>query len=153
VLYPASIRDFLLSLATEQLYLPKWTELIHDEWTRNLLLNRPELTAGQLQKTRQAMQGAFPAADVTHFESWLAGLSLPDPDAPHVLAAAIQDQASVIVTANLKGFSAAALAPYDLVAQHPDNFIRELLEEFPIRALRAFRTQVSRLKNPPRTEL
>ena len=69
VLYPAPIRDLLLSLAAEQLYLPERTEIIHDKWTRNLLLNRPELTGGQPQKTRQAMQGAFPAVDVNHFAS------------------------------------------------------------------------------------
>lgn len=152
VLYPAPIRDLLLSLAAEELYLPKWTELIHDEWTRNLLLNRPELTASQLQKTREAMQGAFPTADVTHFEPWLEGVVLPDPADCHVLATAIQCQAIVVVTANLKDFPAAALAPYDLVAQHPDEFICELLGEFHTRALQAFRIQVSRLRNPPKTE-
>ena len=52
VLYPAPIRDLLLHLATLGLYTPKWTEIIHDEWTRNLLKNRQDLTAKQLQKTK-----------------------------------------------------------------------------------------------------
>ena len=38
VLYPAPIRDILLSMASEGLLKPKWSKIIQDEWTRNLLL-------------------------------------------------------------------------------------------------------------------
>lgn len=31
VLYSAPIRDYLLSLADEELFMPKWTGQIHDE--------------------------------------------------------------------------------------------------------------------------
>lgn len=55
VLYPAPIRDLLLHMANEGLYRPKWSDQIQDEWVRNLLLNRPDLSAGQLQQTTQAM--------------------------------------------------------------------------------------------------
>ena len=37
VLYPAPLRDLLVQLATTGIFRAKWTELIHDEWTRNLL--------------------------------------------------------------------------------------------------------------------
>lgn len=37
VLYPAPRRDILLSLAAEGLFKPKWTNLIQEEWVRNLL--------------------------------------------------------------------------------------------------------------------
>lgn len=43
VLYPATLRDFLITLATTGLYRAKWTNDIHDEWIRNLLKDRPEL--------------------------------------------------------------------------------------------------------------
>ncbi|RAJ93189.1 hypothetical protein LX87_04701 [Larkinella arboricola] len=59
VLYPAPIRDLLLHLADFELYQPKWTTKIHQEWTRNLLVNRPELTRAQLQRTVKAMEKAF----------------------------------------------------------------------------------------------
>ncbi|GAC1604294.1 MAG: hypothetical protein NVS3B25_33440 [Hymenobacter sp.] len=104
VLYPAPIRDLLLHLATLGLYTPKWTEIIHDEWTRNLLKNRQDLTAEQLQKTKAAMCGAFPDADVLHFEALIEALELPDLDDRHLLAAAIRCQADIIVTSNLKDF-------------------------------------------------
>ncbi len=43
VLYPAPLRDFLLQLASVELYEPKWTEQIQEEWIRNLLLKRKDL--------------------------------------------------------------------------------------------------------------
>lgn len=52
VLYPPSLRDLLLWLARVRVYAPRWTEQVHDEWTRNVLLNHPQLTAAQLDRTR-----------------------------------------------------------------------------------------------------
>jgi len=42
VLYPAPIRDILLSLAAEGLFKAKWSEIIQNEWLRNLLKNRTD---------------------------------------------------------------------------------------------------------------
>ena len=151
VLYPAPVRDLLLHLAAAHLYTPKWTAVIHAEWIRNLLLNRPDLRPEQLEKTRAAMCAAFPDAEVGHFESLIEGLALPDADDRHLLAAAIRCQADVIVTANLKDFPAAALRPYDVEAQHPDAFVANLVDLNPEKAVEAFSLLVTRLKNPPRT--
>lgn len=54
VLYPAPWRDFFMRLAVN-LYQPKWTEKIHEEWIRNVLANRPDLTLAQLTRTRELM--------------------------------------------------------------------------------------------------
>ena len=35
VLYPAPLRDLLMRLALTDLYRARWTDMIHDEWTRN----------------------------------------------------------------------------------------------------------------------
>ena len=43
VIYPAPIRDILLNLADLEIYAPKWSEIIQEEWIRNLLKNRPDL--------------------------------------------------------------------------------------------------------------
>ncbi len=40
VLYPAPVRDLLLSLADEELYCPGWSHEIQEEWIRNLLEKR-----------------------------------------------------------------------------------------------------------------
>ena len=103
VLYPFVLRDFLVTLATTELYQAKWTDRIHDEWTRNLLKQRPELV-GALVKTRALMNVAVPDCLVTRYEPLIEGLQLPDPDDRHVLAAAIQCGAQIIVTKNLIDF-------------------------------------------------
>lgn len=88
VLYPAPLRDLLMRLATTGLFAARWTSLIHDEWTRSLLSRRPEL-ADKLSRTVELMNQAVPDALVTGHEPLIEGLTLPDPDDRHVLAAAI----------------------------------------------------------------
>ena len=56
-------------------------------------------------------------------------LQLSDADDRHILAAAIAGNADVIVTCNLKDFPKSALDPYCIAAQHPDEFIHELMDE------------------------
>jgi PIN domain len=53
-----------------------------------------------------------------------AGLTLPDPNDVHVLAAAIKGHCHAIITTNLRDFPEAALEPFGLEAQHPDDFIK-----------------------------
>jgi hypothetical protein len=89
VLYPAPLRDLLLQLALTDLFRAKWTEAIHDEWTRNLLANRPELKPELLARTRELMNAHVRDCLVEDYEPLVAGLTLPDPDDRHVLAAAI----------------------------------------------------------------
>ena len=55
VLYPAPLRDLLVQLATARIFRGKWTELIHDEWMRNLLIKRPDLDANRLAHLRALM--------------------------------------------------------------------------------------------------
>lgn len=130
VLYPAPLRDFLLQLAYADLFDPKWSEEIQDEWTRNVLANRPDLTAAQMSYTRDAMKRAFPKASVTGYGFLIQHLTNHPKDA-HVLAAAIQGKASCIVTFNLKDFPAAALIPYGVEAIHPDEFALNLYQGNP----------------------
>lgn len=47
VLYPAPLRDFLMRLALTDLFRARWTEDIHEEWIRNLLEVRNDLTREQ----------------------------------------------------------------------------------------------------------
>lgn len=39
-----------MRLALTDLYKAKWTNEIHDEWIRNVLLDRPDITRQQLKK-------------------------------------------------------------------------------------------------------
>lgn len=122
VLYPAPLRDFLLRLAVTRLFAAKWTDQIHEEWIGALLESRPELKA-QLSRTRRMMDDAVPDCLVTGHEPLIPGLTLPDPDDRHVLAAAIRAGAQMIVTFNMKDFPKDALDAYGIEALHPDVFV------------------------------
>lgn len=111
VLYPAPLRDLLMRLAMTDLFRARWTDQIHDEWIRNVLANRPDLTSEQLDRTRELMNAHVRDCLVTGYESLIDSLVLPDPDDRHVLAAAIRTRASVIVTFNLSDFPEATLEP------------------------------------------
>lgn len=97
------------------------------------------------------MESAIPDALVTGYEKLAETLTLPDADDRHVLAAAVRSGALVIVTSNLKDFPAAALAPYDVEAQHPDAFVLHLLSLDAGAVGRVLSAQAMSLKNPPMT--
>jgi predicted nucleic acid-binding protein len=149
VLYPASVRDLLLRLALADLFRARWTDRIHDEWIAALLKQREDLTRAQLERTRALMNEAVPGCLVTAYEDLIDGLTLPDPDDRHVLAAAICCHAEMIVTYNLKHFPEETLAPYGIQAQHPDEFVSHLFDLDPGAVCAAVRDQRESLNNPP----
>jgi predicted nucleic acid-binding protein len=151
VLYPAPLRDFLMELATAQIYRAKWTDAIHDEWTRNVLKNRHDLTEEQLKRTRTLMDQCVIDCLVTGFEELIPSLTLPDEDDRHVLAAAIRCGADAIVTFNLRDFPDAALKPYEIEVLHPDDFLHHQFGLDQASVIVAAQRCRSRLKNPPRT--
>lgn len=102
VLYPAPLRDLLMHLALSDMYRARWSDMIHDEWTRHVLANRPDLTPDQLKRTRQLMNAHVRDSLVTGFEYLIPSINLPDPDDRHVVAAALHSGASLVVTFNLK---------------------------------------------------
>ena len=149
VLYPAPVRDLLLSLAHVGLYHARWSEDIEAEWVRNVLANRSDLTPAQLDRTCVLMAAAVPDCLVENYRPIIASLALPDADDRHVLAAAIVGRADAIVTFNLRDFPQQAMQRYNLVAIHPDDFIADQLELSPLEALSAVKAMRARLKNPP----
>jgi predicted nucleic acid-binding protein len=151
VLYPAPLRDLLMRLALTDMFRARWADHIHDEWTRNVLKNRPDLTREKLQRTRDLMDAHVLDCLVTGYEDLIEGIQLPDPDDRHVLAAAVRTGAAVIVTFNLKHFPGDALAPYGIEAQHPDEFVTHLLDLSPGAVCQAAKRQREALKNPPLT--
>lgn len=149
VLYPAPLRDFLMWLALSGRFRARWTLEIHQEWKRNLLKNRPDLKAEQLDRTSDLMDQAIPDACVTGYENLIEGLSLPDANDRHVLAAAIRCSASVIVTFNQKDFPASKLDEFGIEAQHPDEFVDNLFDLDPAAVVAAAQRQRQQLKMPP----
>jgi predicted nucleic acid-binding protein len=154
VLYPATLRDLLLSLARDGLYHARWSERIQDEWVRSLLRRRPELDAAALQRTCALMVQAVPDSLVQGWQRIEPGLTdLPDAGDRHVLAAAICGHADAIVTFNLADFPAEALAPFGVEALHPDDFLLNQLDLNPIAALKAIKAMRARWRQPPLSAL
>lgn len=129
-LHDPALRDLLVRLATKrQLNLrAQWSEDILDEMVRSILERRPDLDPARLARTKELMIESVPDCLVTGYEPLIESLVLPDPKDRHVLAAAIKAQAQTIVTSNLKDFPASTLAPHEIEALHPDEFVLGLFD-------------------------
>lgn len=128
VLYPNSLRDLLIRVAMAGLVQAKWTERILDETFDNLKANRPDLDPVKLDRTRKLMNTAVRDVLVTGFEPLIDVFRLPDSGDRHVLAAAVKAGAQAIVTFNLKDFPDNDLRPWNVEAQHPDDFVHGLID-------------------------
>ncbi len=150
VLYPATLRNLLMHLAVAGVFQARWTDKVQDEWTAALLRDRPELNAASIARRRALMDQYILDARVTGYEPLIDSLVLPDVDDRHVLAGAIHGGASVIVTVNLRDFTAATLARHDIEAQHPDVFVRSLIEDDADAVVAAVAEHRAALVNPPK---
>lgn len=151
VLYPSGLRNFLMHLALTGLFDARWSDEVHEEWIRNLVKNRPDLTRAKLERTRTLMDKALPDALVTGYEHLIESIQLPDENDRHVVAAAIHCGASVIVTLNLLDFPSQVLARFSLELQHPDDFVLGFLDISPELVLDAARNHRLSLRNPAKT--
>lgn len=153
VLYPSAVRDLLMELAMpgRDMFQAKWSEKIELEWINNLIKNRPDLDIKKLEQTAQLMRKVIPDSKIKNYESLMAGLTLPDTNDVHILAAAIRAKAQAIITFNLKDFPFDYLATFDIEAIHPDTF---LINQFDLSSglvLDSVKTIRARLKNPAKT--
>lgn len=151
VLYSAPLRDLLVRLANTGIVRARWSERILDECFRSILTNRPDLQPDALNRTRALMTQAVPDCFVTGFEALIDGLQLPDADDRHVLAAAIRTGAQAIVTFNISDFPDDQLAPYNVEAKHPDEFVLDVVDLAPGVVSTVVIQQAASLQKPPRT--
>ncbi len=121
VLYPAPLRSFLMYLAVTDLYHARWSNDIHEEWMRNVVKDHADIPREQVERIRDLMNLHVRDCLVTGYEPLIGGLTLPDPDDRHVLAAAMRCGADAIVTFNLKDFPEDALKPYGIERSIPMN--------------------------------
>lgn len=151
ILYSASLRDLFMRLAIAGLCEARWTKDIHEEWIRSLLKNRPDLTREHLEKISEKMDAHVEDCLVRGYKKFIKQLVLPDPNDRHVLAAAIRSGAQIIVTFNLVDFPKKYLSQYGVEAQHPDLFLRNLLNVIPLEVMQVVQETRSRLKKPPQS--
>jgi predicted nucleic acid-binding protein len=151
VLYPAPLRDLMLSLASTGIFHARWTSMIQQEWLTNLLANRPDLPRDALLRTATMMNMAVEDCLINKFEFLIDSLALPDPGDRHVLAAAIVGHADAIVTFNLRDFPPSALVPHGIEVLHPDDFLVAQYDLASIEFLKSVKANRLRLRNPPKT--
>lgn len=149
VFYSMLQSDAMMSLCARGLFAAKWSVRIEDEWMRALAERRPD-GIDKIMRRRDTMRNVVPDWEVPEaaISPLEAGLTLPDPGDTHVLAAAMAGHADCIVTANLKDFPGALLAPYGIEAVDPDRFIINQWDLDPIQAIAAFKAMRARWKRP-----
>ncbi len=140
----------MMWLAVHGLIRPKWSEQIHEEWMRNVLKDRPDLTPKQLERTRRLMDEHGGDCLVTGHEQHIADLTLPDLNDRHVVAAGIEAGADAIITWNLGDFPTAVIEGYGIEVRTPDQLVCALLDASATEVLAAMRQHRKSLKNPPK---
>lgn len=146
VIYPIEIRDLLFWFAHYDMFTPKWSKTIFQEWERVML--EKGVSETEVRKRMRTANEAFPDALVANYESLIENLELPDPDDCHVLAAAIKTNANIIVTNNLKDFPEDYLATFGLCAKSADDFLTDIIDLNPTLAVDAFKQLVLNRRNP-----
>lgn len=149
VLYPARLRDVLLSVAEAGLYRVIWSQRILDEMVRNILDDRPDLTSEQLEHLVSHMKAAFPDAMVAGYESLEAVMTNQEKDR-HVLAACVRGRADVVVTRNVRHFPPEACSPFEIDVQNPDQFLVHAYDLAPEVFMSAIMKMLARSQAPPR---
>ncbi len=123
VLYPTVLRELLLRVAARGDFTPLWSEQILEEWARAARRAGPEVEA-QARVEIALLRDRFPQALVAAPPR--DDLHLPDPDDVHVLSAALEGRAEVLLTRNLKDFPTRTLSPLGLHPRAPDPVLLEL---------------------------
>ena len=137
VLIPNALCDFLLRLAEEELYQPRWSPAILDEVRRHV-----PVSPAAIERRIAFMNAAFEDALVTGYES-LIGQMDNDPKDRHVLAAAVTTGADSIITCNLRDFPLTACQPHGVIAEHPDAVLLDLWAREPRTLLRVLGEQAT----------
>lgn len=150
VIYPVIIRDLLFWFAHYDLYTPKWSKHIFDEWEDVML--RKGVSAEEVKKRVNRANLAFPYALVSNYETLIETLTLPDEKDRHVLAAAIKTDAHLIVTNNMKDFPDEIMCNYGLKAKSADDFLSDIIDLNHDTAVAAFKEMVMHKKNPKMDE-
>lgn len=147
VLFPMYLRDTLLCTSEAGFYLPFWSQEILDGAIRNLL-STGRISSEGAKRLDARIKIAFPEAMV-NVPDELTQAMTNHPGDRHVLAAAIVARANMIVTSNLKHFQEKDLAPWNIQAQSPDEFLTRLYHLEPEKMVEVVERQSRSLRKPP----
>jgi predicted nucleic acid-binding protein len=151
VLYPAHLRDTMLRLAEADLIQPLWSADILAELRRNLCdrQKNDEPTAAKVDRLISTLKGFFPDSMVDGYQPLVDRME-NHPKDRHVLAAALQGNADVLLTFNLKDFEVRPIGDGFPELLHPDAFLLDVLDLAPGVVVRLLDRQVAEHKRPPK---
>jgi len=151
VLAVFAVADLLLLIAElTSLFTPRWTDYILEEMHR---AHRKFGWGVRVAANFHAcLNPAFPEARVIGYEPLIERCT-NDVGDRHVLAAAIKAQIGRILTFNLDDFKQEALAPWGVVAVHPDDFLLELYAQGEAAVRKGLRAQADKHKSTLNTRL
>ena len=152
VLIPYTTWDIVLTVCERTGTVPIWSNLIELEVRRNLfrLLRENGMESktakGVVESRIRNSNLAFPFSkhDLTSQDTetlWLPGTDEKD---YHVAALAIQTQADIILTYNVKHFGQVALARNNISVLTPDQFLTDIFEEKPETVIAAMNEIINR---------
>lgn len=131
VLYPTVLREIVLGLAEKGDFTPLWSARILEEWARAAArrgAGEEVVSLGEIALLR----ARWPEAEVLVGPATEARLWLPDPADVHVLAAAVDGKADVLLTLNLRDFPRRAMDEQAILLRHPDDFLIEANARSPV---------------------
>ncbi len=130
VLYPTVMREVILGVAAQRVFVPAWSLRILEEWARAA---RKHGAVQEMQARGEIAlaRAAFPDAVVAPAPGIEARLWLPDAADIHVLATAVAGSADAIMTLNAKDFPKGALAEEGLTRIEPDGYLHAVWQASP----------------------
>ena len=127
VLIPMPLADTLQRMAeAPRLYLPRWSQAIMDEVTRNLIA-KWDMAPEKARQREEELRRHFPEAWVEGYEPLIDAMT-NDPGDRHVLAAAVRAHSELIVTYGRRHFPAASVRSLEIDIQAPSTFLRGLYD-------------------------
>jgi hypothetical protein len=141
------LADTLLRLAAgPRLFLPKWSDQIMVEVTRTLQQSFG-LSAQKAMYRESEIRRHFPEAWIYGYEHLIPAMT-NQPKDRHVLAAAAQAGAKIIVTYNIKDFPRSSLTPHSITAQGPSAFLKDLYVAAPKMVMHTLEDQAAAIGKP-----
>lgn len=151
VLYPPSLRDFLLTLAALDAFEVRWSEPILEELRRNVVANHPEVDPDRFSNhTLAEMRRHFPEAMAVVSQAEIDRLD-NDPKDRHVAAVGIVATADAIVTINVRDFRSHVLQEAGIAVLTPGELVGQILDAAPEVVGHAVSRIAHRWTNPPRS--
>ncbi len=148
VLIQAAVRDTLLRLSEQRLFLCRWSEEILEEVCRTLVGKRG-LSADKAARLLEQLRTHFPDACVGPGYKELIPAMKNDEKDRHVIAAAVFCKAEVILTYNVRHFPEESVGPFNICVKTPDEYLLDIYSLAPQQAVHALHEQGADL-NPPR---